>query len=132
MKLTKSHLKEIIREVIKEEDESSQKTIQTNVENLNYNDLRRLTLSLTTQDPADFEPYMKGLIKKVAVTATPDGIKRAMKQLDKLYDQIMGPLDDPEMGFPTASRTPYASKPSPKVLAAAKKLVLKLATIATA
>jgi len=128
MKLTKPQLTQIIREIINEEVDTV--SLKNSVEKLTANELHRLTLSLTTQDPYDFEEYMKKLLKKVAVTATPAGIKKAMRKLDSLYAQIMGPLDDPEMGFPTADRTPYSSKPSPKVLAAAKKLVLRLATIA--
>jgi hypothetical protein len=126
MKLTKSHLKEIIREVIKEETVdtvSLKKLIGARIEKLNANDLRGLTQALSQGgDPGDTEDYMRDLLKKVAVTATPGGIQRAMSQFDNLYNQIMGPLDDPDYGF--------ILLPAAKVKAAAKKLILRLATIA--
>ena len=127
MKLTKSHLKEIIKEVIKEEavaTVSLKKLIGDRVANLKANDLYGLTTALSQAgDPGDTEDYIRGILKKVAVTATPGGIQRAMKQFDDLYGKIMGPLDDPDYGF--------AHLPAEKVKAAARKLILRLATIAT-
>jgi hypothetical protein len=127
MKLTKSELTQIIREIINEEAVDSgslQKHIEDSVAKLNANDLRGLSKALSQGgDPGDDEMYVTKLLKKVTGgNATPVGIKKAMKQFDNLYFKIMGPLDNPDYGFMLL--------PGEKVREAAKKLILKLATIA--
>ena len=125
MKLTKPQLTQIIREVINEEADtiSLKKLIGDRVEKLTANDLRWLTKALSQGgDPGDTEEGVEKLLKKVAATATPGGIQKAMNQFDNLYEKIMGPLDDPDYGF--------ILLPASKVKAAAKKLVLRLAYIA--
>lgn len=126
MKLTKPQLTQIIREIIKEEaldTVSLKKIIGDRVEKLSANDLRYLTKALSQGgDPGDIEDGVTALLKKVAATATPGGIQKAMKQFDNFYEKIMGPLDDPDYGF--------VLLPASKVKAAAKTLVLRLAYIA--
>jgi hypothetical protein len=129
MKLTKSHLKEIIKEVIKEEDTvSMDKLIRDRIKNLHRQELGWAVRSPSERDYR-YEKYIESLITKVTGgIATKRGIQMAMKQLDKAWTKEFAQLSDPKDWYLYKSQ----GKTLPKWEPHAERFILALATIATA
>ena len=96
MKLTKSQLTQIIREVINEEDTiSMDKLIGDRIMNMNPAHFQFLFYPPKPRDSAYYEQVKKLLVKVTGGLATSAGLQKAIKKHDTLWDQIFGRLAEP-------------------------------------
>ena len=96
MKLTKSQLTQIIREVINEEDTiSMDKLIGDRIMNMNPAHFQFLFYPPKPRDSAYYEQVKKLLVKVTGGIATSAGLQKAIKKHDTLWAQIFGGLAEP-------------------------------------